>query len=184
MSFRTGSPPMVQNTTGGSQTVNPDRNSNTNVASMPRTRGLVAAILNDVTSSPYFVQVELEIRGDPYWLGLGNVLENAYIASQATAPPSNAAWFYSGDTGFMLTFRTGEAPNENTGYMDFSNTSVAFMGLYAATNIRSTFRDGKFTQTIKAVRDALQRPQGVPSARELAQLSAQAATNLANGGPL
>jgi hypothetical protein len=74
-------------------------------------------------------------------------------------PPTspNGAWFYSGENGFILSFRTGEAPNENTGLMQFDSSSVAFDGLYGVREIVSSFRDGKFSQMLKAMRDPLIR---------------------------
>jgi hypothetical protein len=147
--------PTNQNVTQAGE-ASPDSRSR-NPGEPPRGRGLVGTILNDVTTSPYLVEMDLEIRGDPYWLGLGNVAEASILSSgNASAPRQNqAAWFMHGEVGFLLTFRTGEAPNENTGYMDFSESSIAFAGMYGALRIRNSFRDGKFTQAIKAYRDNL-----------------------------
>jgi hypothetical protein len=183
VSFRTGAPPMAQRTTMSGE-ASPDRaGTQQGPENMPRSRGLVASVLNDMTTAPYFVSIDLDIRGDPFWLGLGNIAENQYIENHTTPQGQDAAWFYSGETGFLLLFRTGEAPSEDSGLMEFKNTSVAFAGLYGATNIKSTFRDGKFTQNIKAVRDPL-ISQGLPTTAELEKLTTQAHAAVATGGPI
>lgn len=182
VSFRTGAPPLIQNTTMSGDGQADRAGGQQGPGNMPRTRGLVASVLNDITTAPYFVSIDLDIRGDPFWLGLGNIDENRFIDTHTTPPDQNAAWFYSGETGFLLLFRTGEAPNEATGLMEFNNTSVAFSGVYSAANIKSMFKDGKFTQNIKANRDSLVAV--LPSARELNNLSAQAGANLAAGAPI
>lgn len=168
ISFRTNPGPVQQATnTGGAAPV--DRaSSGQGVGTLPRNQSLVSAVLNDVMSTPYFAQVELEIRGDPYWMGLGNVEENRFIGgnNNQQPPPQNSAWFYGGETGFFLTFRTGESPSENTGYIEFNNTSIAFTGVYSCISVRSFFKNGQFTQVLKAIRDNLtlpQTPSGAPS---------------------
>jgi len=131
------------------------------VGNLPKNRSLVSAVLNDVMSTPYFAAIDLDIRGDPYWLGLGNIEENQRIGdgNKPIDYTTDGAWFYGGETGFFLTFRTGEPPNENTGYVDFTNTSIAFTGLYNVTTVKSVFKNGQFIQSLKAVKDALLQPQ-------------------------
>lgn len=159
VSFRLNPGPTNQITNQAGQ-AEPDQQA-TRPGTPPRGRGLVATVLNDVMSAPYFVTVNLEIRGDPYWLGLGNIKENlAMRRLEGTLPGLNeldpaSAWYYNGEVGFLLTFRTGEAPNEETGFMEFKQSSVAFAGLYLAIKVRSVFKDGKFTQVLEAYKDPL-----------------------------
>lgn len=157
--------PTTQNVAGGGE-ASPDPRSRP--GEPPRGRGLVSTILNDVTTAPYLVTINLEIRGDPYWMGLGNVAESVMMTNANNPPPSrtDAAWFMHGETGFLLTFRTGEAPNEETGFMEFSESSIAFAGMYGALKIKSSFREGKFTQVIEAHRDNLLDLQAVNSGRQ------------------
>ena len=156
LSFRPNPGPTNQVTTGGGESA-PDQGSARRGPSDPvRGRGLVGTILNDVMSAPYLTTIDLEIRGDPYWLGLGNVTENYVLRNSTSAPNQTmAAWFLNGETGFVLTFRTGEAPDEETGYMKFTESSVAFSGLYGVLQVKSSFKEGRFTQTLHAVRDSL-----------------------------
>jgi len=158
VSMRPVSIPTNQSTTMAGSDQPEQAASRTGVGNLPRNRSLVSAVLNDVMSTPYFVEVNLEIRGDPYWLGLGNIEENSAVRQMVSAsaiPSPQSAFFYGGETGFFLIFRTGEPPSEETGYVEFNTTSAAFTGLYSAVEIRSIFKDGKFTQVIKAIRDPL-----------------------------
>jgi hypothetical protein len=181
ISARTNIEPTDQSANVGGESAKAQGRRTDGANDVPTNRSLVATILNDLTIAPYFAEIELDIRGDPYWMGYGNVDENALIGST----PSNldVAWFYSGDTGFVLSYRTGQEPDETTGYMKFDNASLAFEGLYVAYEIKNTFRDGKFIQTIKAIRDSLTRPpsQQITASQELAAATAAAASNIANG---
>ena len=174
ISFRPNPGPISQRTTGAGDVSAPDRSSsNDSVDNLPRNRSLVAAVLNDLTTAPYFVEINLGIRGDPYWMGLGNIEEDRRINSRSLDNYNPAAaWFYGGDTGFFLTFRTGESPSEETGYIEFSNSSIAFTGVYIVIEVKSIFKDGKFTQVLKSLRDNLLNSTNAPR-----QLPAAAGTN-------
>lgn len=66
---------------------------------------------------------------------------------------------YNGkDAAFLLLFRAGNAPSDTTGYMNFESNnseSVFFNGVYLALEVTHQFVNGKFTQRIRATRDAL-----------------------------
>jgi hypothetical protein len=174
ISARTNTEPTDQATNVGGESAKAQGRRTDGANDIPTNRSLVATILNDVTASQFFVEIEIDIRGDPYWMGYGNVDETQLIGSSPTNP--DIAWFYGGDTGFVLSYRTGQEPDEDTGIMKFDNASLAFEGLYVAYEIKNIFRDGKFIQTIKAVRDPLSRP--TPDMQNLVN---QAASNVANG---
>jgi hypothetical protein len=193
ISFRTNPGPVNQITNVGADPAPERVSAQQSPGNMPRNRSLVGAVLNDVMASHYFAEVEIEIRGDPYWIGLGNVAETAILSSEnpAIEYSNNGAWFYGGETGFLLTFRTGEPPDEYTGYVNFTSSSIAFTGLYNVHTIRSMFKDGKFTQTVKALRDNLlmsstvtnqQQPQstsGAPQATTTASMTGANGTTIA-----
>lgn len=166
ISFRPTNEPINLNSTGGGDGAQSENfSSGFTPGNLPKGRSLVGTILNDVISSPYFAKIDLEIRGDPYWIGFGNVEEDAIMTSSSQIPSntSQAAWFYNGDNGFYLTFRTGDSPNEETGFVEFSNSSIAFTGLYNVTLVISTFSNGQFRQTLSALRDNLYVPENLPT---------------------
>jgi hypothetical protein len=129
------------------------------------------------------VNITMEIKGDPYWLGKPNIERNndllrslpnsgAPVPNQtlgqrfALAPNADDI---SGvfDAFFILAFRHGTLPNEQTGFMDLRDDVDFFNALYLVVNVTHIFRDGKFTQRIEATRDALStfggtRPQPEP----------------------
>jgi hypothetical protein len=163
LSFRPNPEPTNQISALAGDGNRPENSSNSQgPANLPSGRSLVATVLNDVTTSPYFAAVDLEIRGDPYWIGLGNVEEDRLISKNIGKTPTglpNSAWFLNGETGFYLTFRTGEEPSETTGFMEFNSSSIAFTGLYNVISVKSLFQNGKFTQTLKAIKDSLYLPK-------------------------
>jgi hypothetical protein len=161
ISFRPNPGRISQTTTIGGDGSTERASAQHGVGNLPKNRSLVSAVLNDVMSTSYFASIELDIRGDPYWLGVGNIEENRLIGdgNNPIQYTTDSAWFYGGETGFFLTFRTGEPPNEDTGYVDFTNTSIAFTGLYNVTRVTSVFKNGSFTQTLRGVKDALLLPE-------------------------
>lgn len=174
LSFVPTNNPIGQASSVGGDNAPPETVSNSNSsANLPKGRSLISTVLNDLTSSPSLVQANLEIRGDPYWLGMGNIEENRIIQTPSQKPEdlTRAAWFFSGDVGFLLVFRSGEAPNEETGLMDFTSDANAFTGLYNVFKVRSLFSDGKFTQTLEAARDLLYLPKTVTNNNTPASMS-------------
>ena len=196
ISFKQETTPINQTTTPGGAESKAPANTGQTPANIPRTGGLISAILNDLTTSPFFTTIELEIRGDPFWIGLGNVAENSLTlldaragliankidstlglsgtsskvsmssssgtisagkSSTVTSPTDPKVWTWDGETGFLLSFRTGEPPNEETGLVTFNKTSIVFFGLYGVTEIRSKFSNGIFTQILKGFKDPLQQ---------------------------
>jgi hypothetical protein len=107
-------------------------------------------------SSTDLVNVEMTIMGDPYWMidsGLNN-----YFAKQSEQSPlitEDGTASYEGQDIFVyINFRTPADINERTGLVEFSyNDRVSpFSGIYRVTKCLNVFVDGKFTQTLNAVR--------------------------------
>jgi hypothetical protein len=145
--------PNLQNTTsGGLGTSDPVSSGGINP---PKSRGLLANIIDNVCGSQ-FATIELEIRGDPYWIGFDNIEGLQYLSPDTPPPISSGsanALFGTGECAFLLYFRTGEEPNEDTGLVEFSSTSWAFNGLYVVVEVDNRFNDGKFTQVLHANKD-------------------------------
>lgn len=155
ISSYTTNAPLIQNISSGAE-ARADESVGPNGQVKPRSRGLLATTLDNIVSDQ-FVEIELEIRGDPYWLGIDNITAMGYKESFKKVPPaisSVSAIFGDGECAFVLFFVTGDEPNADTGYIEFAKTSWAFNGLYVATEVTSNFKDGKFTQLINAAKDA------------------------------
>ena len=124
------------------------------------TRGLIGAVFGNINNneSGEFVSISLEIRGDPYWLGPGNVREKYLVETNSgvvdKTKMEDSALYITGDEFIVMSFRSGQAPDEYTGIMDLnSGTTSAFQGIYYVTEVQSEFKGGQFTQTLTACLD-------------------------------
>ena len=156
ISSRANPSPTNQATTVGSDGPQENSNASANAANLPPSRSLVADVLYETKQKSLQI-ITLDIRGDPFWLGLGNVDEDLLIGSGNNSPPANtaAAWWYNGDVGFLFTLRTGQAYNEQTGIMDLNDHTLMWNGFYSVMKVKSVFKAGQFTQDLTAKRDAL-----------------------------
>jgi len=159
LSFRANQTPIVQNTNLGGDGPQENSSNSNSASNLPPSRSLVSSILNEMGQDG-LRNIELEIRGDPYWLGLGNIdLQNSIGDGNSVTPPDiNAARIFQGDTGFSFTLKTGQSYDENTGIMKLDDKIVMFNGYYIVNKIRSTFKQGQFTSVIVARRDDILNP--------------------------
>jgi len=124
--------------------------------------GIMGSILNNVFEpNKAFANIELIIRGDPWWVSKSNLIQNNIVknivgGSAVANTDTQSANFLGGDNEILLEFRTGVTINEDTGLGEFSNTgSDFFSGLYYVSNVVSNFNRGKFTQTLYCKKDVL-----------------------------
>jgi len=161
ISTRVNPMPTQQNAALGGSGQSENATSSENPANLPPNRSLVASILYEATQTSY-ANIDLSIRGDPFWLGLGNIDED-FKCGDGNSPTPNttdALWPWNGDTGFLFTLRTGTAYNEQTGFMDLNDTTLVWNAFYTVIKVESLFKDGQFTQTLHGIRDNLtQAPQ-------------------------
>lgn len=130
-----------------------------------RDRALFGAVLEQLYApfTGQFITVELSVRGDPYWLGQGN-LERQLELRNNQQGESGLPRFIDGDQCFLLTFRypigIGEGRNQpeeiqvpgrtsNEGAPVFRSQDI-FNGVYRVTKISHTFSDGQFKQNLTA----------------------------------
>ena len=121
-----------------------------------------AKLFNDCFNTPFdMYNLDLGIIGDPYWImqsGLGN-----YTSKQSQFSNLNAdgtANYENGEVDVVVNFRTPIDINQSTGLYDFGKSAksvpvMQFSGIYCVQNIVSTFKSGKFQQTLTGFR----RPQ-------------------------
>ena len=156
--------------------LNADRNkisASTDTDGITLGTGFVGAVFGNLfeTQGGAFNVIEIEIRGDPWWLPQGNLLKDRR-ASELTgtgtgSTPANTggvADFLAGDNSFILEMRAGVVYSEETGYVDQGLSGDFFNGLYNITKIENIFNRGKFTQILHANKDLLsQSPVENPS---------------------
>lgn len=155
-------------------------------------RALFGAVMDQLyeTTGSALQNINLEIRGDPYWLGASNLERSlAQIHQAESAIPvrlnddpnidASRPDYTKGDVMFLLTYRyprgvtEGGAPNIR--FNDF------FTGVYFVVTVTHKFDGGSFTQTLNAKRMPIIeafRAFGLRSEEELKQI----AENKSKGG--
>lgn len=141
-----------------------------------RDRAIMGAIMDqiyNVTGVQDLQNIELEVVGDPYWLGGGNVMRTLLTSLDKEVvklqePDKNDDSFGpnydKGAIMFLLHFRY---PN---GVADDGSPILKphefFTGIYQVTEVNHHFSGGQFRQTLKATRHKLQdifKAFGVPT---------------------
>lgn len=119
-------------------------------------RSIFGIIANQMYSSTYsdLLEIELEIRGDPFWLGETDSESIRRLRSFRTRETSGKTFanYLRGENSFFLTFNTPRGYNENTGFVDIKE-STTFVGVYNVISVIHSFTEGRFTQRLTAVRD-------------------------------
>lgn len=108
------------------------------------------AVYTDLADTGDLTIIDLEIKGDPFWLGISN-LAKAYRKSAVTG----LAQFALYDKGANLFWLTVNSPGDvdiNSGEMDFQDSFV-ISGLFAVQKVISRFTGGAFTQSLEARKD-------------------------------
>ena len=116
---------------------------------------LTGALLNQLyePNVTALVRIDIEIRGDPYWLGLSN-LERRAVLNDVVKPDEmygNLPNFSGGDNTFVLSLRFPTTTDPVTGDLLFRTDDV-FNGLYRCNRIAHSFIDGNYTQKITATK--------------------------------
>jgi hypothetical protein len=123
--------------------------------SLPPGANMFGSIMNNLYERNQMMEIDLEIRGDPWWLGLTNIEENdytkrVYSSGSTTSDADTYANFLNGENVILLSFKTGSNYNEQTGFMTFNSDADTFNGLFAVREVESKFENGSFTQSLKA----------------------------------
>jgi len=126
----------------------------TNKINYARSNTLFGSVIGNLDSvNKEMINIELEIRGDPFWLGHSNIDVNASVPNNLSKLSNDYAEYTSGDNLFYLSFRSGQAPNEKTGFMEFTSNNQFVDGFYSVIEVKNTFSNGKFTQVLKSFKD-------------------------------
>lgn len=126
----------------------------TNQINIPRNRTAFGAVVGNFDSvNKEMINIELEIRGDPFWLGHSNIDVSAAVPSKLSTLSADYAEYFGGDNMFYLSFRSGQAPSEQTGFMEFTTNNQFVDGFYSVIEVKNTFSNGRFTQVLKSYKD-------------------------------
>ena len=133
---------------------------------IPPSRAVTGYFINNlVGNNNSFLNIEIEIRGDPYWLGNGNIIDNQTALNFGKSSGQNSSGdirynFLASTIMFFLSFRSGSNYDPNTGLMPVTASNNMYSGLYGVTEVTNTFSNGNFTQKLKAYKDPFSQNLG------------------------
>lgn len=115
-----------------------------------------AAIIANLENGSDLLTIEMHIRGDPYWLGK----PNNYNSGGTTSSTSSLANY---DIGGNMFFLKANIPvQENSDGRRIPQRDNVITGLYRVINVINQFRNGQFTQYLKAVRENTIESANIP----------------------
>jgi hypothetical protein len=114
------------------------------------------ALLN---SPADMLTIDIDVLGDPYYIadsGMGNF---SATPANFNINDNGSMNYQSGEVDIIINFRTPLDYN-STGGLDFAQTvdATGFSGLYNVQQVTNSFKGGKFTQQLKAIRRPTQNP--------------------------
>jgi hypothetical protein len=135
-----------------------------NFKGYPSSQSMFGQTLGNLYDNKFMLEIELTIRGDPYWMGTTNLednnisekllgLSNIGDRRGVDAILRDRANYLVGENMFLLRFRTGTNYREDTGFMDFESSSDYFNGIYAVLEVENNFENGSFTQNLRAYKE-------------------------------
>lgn len=117
------------------------------------------------------MMLNMDILGDPFWIpqsGLGNYSSEQNSTNKDITAAGTLSYQQS-EVDVYVNFKTPLDINQNTGMYNFGSSSaigpvLTFSGLYNVTQVLSTFRGGRFVQTLKGNRrkDQELKVEGTP----------------------
>ncbi|MEM5877840.1 MAG: hypothetical protein QXF12_03070 [Candidatus Aenigmatarchaeota archaeon] len=116
----------------------------------PIEQAMATAILNQLQSGN-LIEIDLTIKGDPYWLGTTHLEKERYTNINSQLSPDLPV-YTTGEYYMLLKFKIPMGVDELTGEPIIRNNDQ-FSGIYIVLQVNHNFNDGIFTQSFKAVRD-------------------------------
>jgi hypothetical protein len=110
------------------------------------------ALQTNIENASDMVQIELGIRGDPYWLGKPNSFYNSSLQND-----DELANFERGLQSFFLRINLPN-PVEDTAGRRKPSPEYEVTGLYTVRDVIARYQNGQFTMHLNAVRDLVTNP--------------------------
>jgi hypothetical protein len=108
-------------------------------------------------------ELEMDIIGDPYYLtsnGMGN-FNSPPIPGQMNINSDGSINYQNGEVDIAIRFKTPVDINPSTGLLKMAGDEIGeFSGLFRLGTISHRWRDGQFTQTIRATRRQMFKTDG------------------------
>lgn len=102
----------------------------------------------------FLMQLDMDVVGDPYWLGWSDDAFNNYLNAAMTAQQielnaeRNSANFLTSESYLILNLKPPSKISDVTGIMDISDKDVFAQTIYRVLQITHTFSSGSFKQHI------------------------------------
>jgi hypothetical protein len=116
-------------------------------------RPLAATVLVQKMTANFFQNIDMTIRGDPFWLGQSNIERQIALRQGKVHEPEELPNFVTGPSNILVYFRFPLQLGDD--FRPVLKDSAAFNGIYQVTKIKHTFSDGAFKQVLTAVRSPL-----------------------------
>lgn len=116
---------------------------------------LAADHMDNVLNNPGadMISIDLKIIGDPDWIAQDkSILPSVDSSSGNERIVNGSIAIDNHDVFFMLRFKTPRDYDANQGLMQIETEQTFVQGLYRVITCESNFYDGKFEQTLKAIR--------------------------------
>jgi len=114
-------------------------------------------VLEQAYAREALLEMDLTIRGDPYWLGptaneIKRLRTNDSSEKFSDGSILQNARYIIGEENFYFEYQTPTEYNDDTGLLDMNNSTV-IRGVYSIYEMTHKFEDGKFTQSFKAFKN-------------------------------
>jgi hypothetical protein len=113
-------------------------------------KAVMGAVLNQSygMAEKELQRLNMEVRGDPYWLGSSNMEKTGQNVDKS---PTDFPNFALGEHSALVTFRYPTKINDDTHEMELSG-SETFNGVYMINKVTHTFSGGIFKQNLQGLR--------------------------------
>lgn len=112
--------------------------------------------IDDKARGSDLFKINMEIRGDPYWLGVpGYLMRERYKNLDAKTKPDDFADYYMGSTRFYLEVKAPKLPEggDDTEIQEISERPSVVSAVYGVAKVKHKFKVGKYTQELEGYRD-------------------------------
>jgi hypothetical protein len=110
---------------------------------------------------PNLAKIELEIKGDPYWLGepymsptASSTFKSISTSIASNKPISEYVKYNYSQVFFLLNMGIPSEYNVNTGFINNISKSL-YSGVYLAVSVTNRFSKGQFTQILNSLKHPL-----------------------------
>ena len=107
---------------------------------------MLGAVEQNYTAFTDMLTQQLNIRGDPYWLGRPKNQKSLRNREQH-------ANYQRGGVCYFLNLQFPTYPSDDTGLMDLSERNFGIIGIYRVMTVTATFVDGSFFMELSSIRD-------------------------------